>query len=192
MADNLVLNAGAGGATMGTDEVNIGGTNVHVQYVKILDGTADGTTRLAVGANGQATDVKAIAAGANKIGDVGIGTRASGGPTSVRDLDAKATTGVNVKASGGQVYFIHVTNTRTTALYLKLYNKSSAPTSGDTPQHTFLVPTQGDSKGAGFCIAIPHGIQFSTGIGYRATTGLGDADNNNPGTNECILNLTYA
>jgi hypothetical protein len=40
MADDLILNPGAAGSTLRTDEL---GTGQHVQYVKLMDGTADGT-----------------------------------------------------------------------------------------------------------------------------------------------------
>lgn len=38
MADNLTLNAGSGGASLKTDQL---ADNSHVQYIKLLDGTAD-------------------------------------------------------------------------------------------------------------------------------------------------------
>lgn len=40
MADNVTLNSGTGGATLKTDEL---ADTSHVQYVKLMDGTADGT-----------------------------------------------------------------------------------------------------------------------------------------------------
>jgi hypothetical protein len=53
MADNVTLNAMAGGSTVAADEVTDGtlGT-VKVQYVKIMDGTLDGTNKANVDANG--------------------------------------------------------------------------------------------------------------------------------------------
>lgn len=44
MADDLTLPAT--GAAVGTDEVDLGGGAVHVQYVKLVDGTEEGTDRL--------------------------------------------------------------------------------------------------------------------------------------------------
>ncbi len=59
MADNVAISAGTG-TTVAADEVVDGilGT-VKVQYVKLMDGTLDGTSKAAVGANGLAADVKA-------------------------------------------------------------------------------------------------------------------------------------
>lgn len=46
MADNVAITAGSG-TTIATDEVAVnGGTTAHVQFVKLVDGTADGTTGL--------------------------------------------------------------------------------------------------------------------------------------------------
>lgn len=54
MADNVSVTAGAG-TTIAADEVNDAGLGVvKVQYVKLMDGTADGTTKAGVGANGLA------------------------------------------------------------------------------------------------------------------------------------------
>lgn len=44
MADDLTLPAS--GAIVGTDEVDLGGGAVHVQYVKLVDGTEEGTDRI--------------------------------------------------------------------------------------------------------------------------------------------------
>lgn len=56
MADNVAITAGSG-TTIGADEVTDGtlGT-VKVQYVKLMDGTLDGTSKATVGANGLKVD----------------------------------------------------------------------------------------------------------------------------------------
>lgn len=76
IADNVAITAGAG-TTVAADEVADGtlGT-VKVQFVKLMDGTLDGTAKAAVGANGLACDVKALPAtpaGTNLIGKVSSG-----------------------------------------------------------------------------------------------------------------------
>lgn len=45
MADNIVLNAGTGGATLATDEL-AGPPTRHVQYVKLMDGTPDSASAI--------------------------------------------------------------------------------------------------------------------------------------------------
>lgn len=52
MPDNVAITAGSG-TTIATDEVAVnGGTTAHVQYVKLVDGTADGTTGIKGDPNG--------------------------------------------------------------------------------------------------------------------------------------------
>lgn len=59
MSDNVIITAGSG-TTIAADEVVDGSLGtVKVQYVKIMDGTPDGTSKAAVGANGMSVDVKA-------------------------------------------------------------------------------------------------------------------------------------
>lgn len=60
MADNTSLNPGAGGDLIATDEV-VDGTlgTVKVQYVKLMDGTLDGTTKAAISAAGLKVDLGA-------------------------------------------------------------------------------------------------------------------------------------
>lgn len=80
MADNVAITAGAG-TTVAADEV-VDGTlgTVKVQFVKIMDGTLDGTTKALVGANGLAVSVVSggIASGAVASGAVASGAFASG------------------------------------------------------------------------------------------------------------------
>lgn len=60
MADNVIITPGSGN-TVAADEV-VDGTlgTVKVQYVKIMDGTLDGTSKASVGANGLKTDGSAV------------------------------------------------------------------------------------------------------------------------------------
>lgn len=64
MADNVAITAGTG-TTVAADEV-VDGTlgTVKVQFVKIMDGTLDGTSKAAVGSGGLAVDTEMPAAAA--------------------------------------------------------------------------------------------------------------------------------
>lgn len=139
-------------------------------------------------------DVTSISAGSNLIGDVGIsGARTSGGTSIFRSIDLDETE-EEIKATAGQIYWIHATNTATTPRYLKIYNATAATVvvGTTTPVLTFLVPSQGDANGAGFVLSIPNGIAFGTAITAAATTGVADADTGAPGANEVIVNIGYA
>lgn len=132
--------------------------------------------------------------GSNLVGDVGIsGARTSGGTTLYKNIDVDETED-QVKATAGQLYWIHAINLGTTVRYLKIYNATAATVVVGTtvPDLTFPIPTQGDANGAGFALSVPNGIAFGTAITIAATTGVADADTGAPGANEVIVNLGYA
>lgn len=85
---------------------------------------------------------------------------------------AATTNATSAKATAGDVTSVHAYNTTAGVLYLKLYNKASAPTVGtDTPTHTLAIPPNGALN-----IVWPHPLYFSTGIAYALTGGAADAD----------------
>lgn len=138
--------------------------------------------------------VTSISAGSNLIGDVGLsGARTSGGTTIFRSIDLDETE-EDVKTSAGQVYWIHAMNLGSSTRFLKFYNATAASVSvgTTTPVLTFPLATQGDTNGAGFTLAIPNGIAFSTAICVAATTGIADSDTGAPGANEVVVNIGYA
>lgn len=114
-----------------------------------------------------------------------------GGCSAYQNLDVDET-GENIKASAGQVYTIAVSNSAalsgsdTGDRYLKLYNKATAATSGDTPVWTIRLGP-GDSRE----VSIPTGLAFATGISIRATRFIGASDNFAPNANEVSVSIAY-
>src|SRR4051812_11748720 len=102
-----------------------------------------------------------------------------------RTLDGQPT-GVNVKASAGQVGGWFLSNNASSVRYVKLYDKATAPTSGDTPKLTLLVP----ANSAANVLAVA-GIDFTVGLGVRVTTGVADNDTGAPTANDVVVNLFY-
>ena len=173
MADNVAVTAGSG-TTIAADELTDGTLgSVKVQFVKLMDGTLDGSTKAAVGANGLAVDVKAIAAGTNTIGGVVVKpTAVAGGQTLSRVNAAASTNATSLKASSGNILGIRVFNVATYSVFLKLYNKASSPTVGtDTPTWTIPIPA-----GAGFAEEFAFGRPAATGIAYAITKLQADSD----------------
>lgn len=173
----------------------VGGTELQVDIVGALPAGTNAIGKLAAnsGVDIGDVDILSIAAGANLVGNVGIGVRTSGGATIFRSLDLDETE-EEVKATAGQVYWIHAINLAATKRYLKFYNATAANVTvgTTTPVLTFVIPTQGDTNGTGFVLTVPMGIPFDTAISAAATTGLADNDTGAPGANEVILNLGYA
>ncbi len=118
---------------------------------------------------------------------------AAGGCTPHQNLDVDETED-DVKTTAGKLFWLHAVNLTATKLYLKIYNATAANVSvgSTTPLLTFLVPTMGDTNGAGFTINFgSQGTQFDTAICIAATTGFAVADTGAPATNACIVNLGY-
>lgn len=137
-------------------------------------------------------DVTSIAAGVNLIGDVGLQPRTSGGLSIHKTLDLDESE-EEVKATGGQVYAMHVMNLTNALLYLKFYNDTAANVIVGTtvPVMTIPIPGNNDTDGAGFTWSIPQGIAFSTAICAAVTTGLADNDTGAPAVNACVATILY-
>jgi hypothetical protein len=104
-----------------------------------------------------------------------------------RLLSSAATTNAtSAKASAGTLRRITGWNARASAVYLKLYDKVSAPTVGtDTPRKTIYLPAQ-----SGFVFDIDD--YFGQGIAFALTTGSADADTGAVASGDVLgLNLDY-
>jgi hypothetical protein len=114
-------------------------------------------------------------------------TATASGVTASRINAAATTNATSVKGSSGQVYTIDVFNAAAYNVFLKLYNKATAPTVGtDVPVMT--IPVQ---SGGGFSKTWPHGLPFSTGIAYAITKLQGDTDTTAVLVNELTGNMTW-
>lgn len=189
--DNAVLDTIASNTTGLSGAVS--GSELQVDIVAALP---TGTNTIGkLGANSGVdigdVDILSIAAGSNTIGDVGLATRTSGGVSVYYDNDLDETA-VAVKASAGQIYFIHAINLHTAPLYLQLFNvaQGSVTVGTTTPTMQFVIPSAGTANGAGFTIAIPQGIAFGTAITAAASTN--SEGNGAPGANLCHVNIGYA
>lgn len=122
---------------------------------------------------------------------VTLAPHTAGGPTIFRSLDIDESE-EEIKATAGQVYWIHAMNMVATARYLKFYNATAASVTvgTTTPVLTFPIPAN-STTGAGFVFNIPQGIPFSTAISVACTTGVADNDTGAPGASDVIINVGY-
>ena len=110
----------------------------------------------------------------------------SGGLSIYRNINLGAS-GRNIKSSAGQIYGWFLFNRSASVRYIKLYNKSSAPSVGlDTPIMTIPLPA-----GAGANVNFTSGISFTRGVGIGATTGVSDNNTGAPAANEVLVNIIY-
>jgi len=86
------------------------------------------------------------------------------------EASAASTNATVVKAGAGSLLWISGYNTSSTDVFMKFYNKASAPTVGTDPAvMRVALPAE-----AAFNLALP--FKFTTGIGYSITTGHLDTD----------------
>lgn len=175
MADNITL-PGTGSVVAVDEVVDATLGTVKVQFVKLMDGTLDGTTKAAVGANGLAVNVTALPAGTNVLGHViGDASATAGGiSTTARLASAAASTNAtNVKTTAGRLYSVSGRNNAVYDIFLVLYDAATnPPVPGTTTIRKKIVCPANQA----FVYDWPLGLSFATGIGYAFTKLVADAD----------------
>lgn len=127
--------------------------------------------------------IVSLAAGSASIGTVilgagsaSVGTVATPSGSAISVTTTASTNASSQKASAGNLFELSVSNPTATAIYVKLYNKASAPTVGtDVPVLTIPVA-------AGITVQPPLGNigkRFTTGIAIAATAAAAATDTGN-------------
>ncbi len=184
--------AGATGPGTVINAAKLGWCNLTARHVRFLlsVATTAGTTTVYVrllkeelselpsGLSQVAVASAVLSSGWNVIGKVwrDISPTLGNGPTLLyhRLLSAAASTNAtSVKNGAGRLVKIRGYNAKAALVYLKLYNKASAPTVGtDTPIMTIPLKASSDFD---FDMQVL-GANFSTGIAYALTGAVTDAD----------------
>ena len=155
-----------------------------------IDQTTPGTTnKVSIGTDGTVALNAALPAGTNTIGGtVRVPSATQAMPSRARIASAASTNATSVKASAGGVYHIVAANMATSARFLKLYDKASAPTVGtDTPIATIYLPANG-----GFAELFDIPMGFTTGIAYAITALVADTDTTAVALNDIHGFILYA
>lgn len=121
----------------------------------------------------------------------GWAVRAVRGSRTVKHfVSAGSNNATSLKGTAGKVYAVHVYNTAAYDVYLKLYNKATAP--APATDTALLIATIGCQAG------LPRdyffdtaGANFSTGIGYAVVKGIADADNTSVLASDCTAQIEY-
>lgn len=152
---------------------NCGGYVLLRSTFRLHDQTVTMYTQEVTKIAGQGTNRSDLAMPVTPVGSFTITEGAVISP-SVYTLTTLATTNASsVKTSAGNLYSIVATNLTATTMYLKIYNKASAPTVGtDIPIMTIPLPAN-DIKVLEFGRV---GIRPSLGIALAVTGGLADSD----------------
>lgn len=115
----------------------------------------------------------------------------SGASLPFRVIGAASTNATSVCAQGCRLTMLTAGNINDQEVFLKLYDKASAPTVGtDTPVYTFPVP--GNTRASGTNIPIPDGgIEFKNGLALAITAGIADSDVTAVSANEQVVNGAF-
>ncbi len=99
----------------------------------------------------------------------------------------------SIKASAGSVAWIHATNDTTGPVYLKFYNLATGSVTLGTTSCLFQceIPGNASSTGAGFTVALPIPIPFTTAITYAVTGGISFTDNTSITASKVNLAVLY-
>lgn len=178
------ITTGALSATIasGTQSIFLAGigafTKIRLTALAAVTGTAAVTLRAVDGNSLVALDGP-IPAGSAAIGSVTVSGTATVTPanaTAYSAVTTASTNGANVKNAAGNLYEITCSNPTATPVYVKLYNKASAPTVGtDVPILTIVVA-------ANSTVPLQLGVvgkRFATGISIAATGAIAASDATN-------------
>jgi len=180
------VTANQGGAPWAENITQFGGTNLSTG----TGAGGNGIPRVTV-SNDSAVKLwdGTTAAAVDTVGGVKITptpTSNQTGPSQSKIKAAASDNATNVKNAAGQLYGYDLSNNTASNKWLKLYNKASAPTSGDTPAATILIPANGGRN-----VEWKMGLPYGTGIGYRITGGVAENDATNTAVDDVTGFLLY-
>ena len=126
----------------------------------------------------------------NGAGQVGIL------PTGVQcySFIADATDELLISASARKLWGVDVFSIDATPVYVKLYDKATAPSESDTPVHRTGVPANATAAlGAGSNKGVwPNYVALTAGLGVRAVTGIADSNDAALTGSEVIVNVYWS
>jgi hypothetical protein len=116
---------------------------------------------------------------------------ATGGYTPYAALSTAAVLTAEIKGSAGKIASLQCFNNGANEVFIRLYNQTGAPGSGDAANIVWRGMIPGNAAGAGFSIPIPIGIACATGIGVRVSGAVADNDTTVLAANEVMVNVQY-
>lgn len=117
---------------------------------------------------------------------------ANGGLTPYGLVQPGTPAATSIKASAGQVGWIHASNDQATPVYVKWFNTVAGSVTLGTTSAVFQTEIPGNTGGAGYTVSIPQGLTFSTAIVYAVTGAIGFTDNTAITATKVNLAVGYA
>lgn len=165
-----------------------GYVKIRITALAAVTGTATVSMNLSRAARTVTMD-SAIPAGTNILGQVQLQPSANQGNTLHAKISTADVNATNVKSSAGTVMAGLIANKALTGMWLKLYDKATAPVVGtDVPVCRVFV---GASSTLPFDFG-PNGGKFVNGIGYGMTSTDANTDTVGVLAAQCYLTLVYA
>ncbi len=166
------------------------GTNLHT----VVDSGTITTVTTVTTVSSVTAIAGALPAGTNTIGAVTTVAGTTGGTTPyVLQQSANSNNSTSVQASASTLYGLEAFNLAAYPVYIKFFNKASAPTPGsDTVVKSIMVPANSTAaNGAGVVISWDKGVAFGTGLAFAIVKGQANSDNTSVASGDCTLNLDY-
>lgn len=101
---------------------------------------------------------------------------------------ANSTNATNLKASAGTIGHLSGYSAAAVPTWVTFYNNAGTPTCGTSIVYEVLIPVNSTS-GGGLIEDIPAGLNFSTGIAYCMTTGIGGTGS--VAASSIVLNVAF-
>lgn len=176
-----------------TNGLSVSVTNASVAVtaasLPLPTGAATAAKQPALGTAGSASADVITVQGITSMTPLSVSTspNTSGGCSQTHIVSAATTNATSVKGSAGQLYGIDVFNNAAYPVYVKFYNKATAPTVGtDTVLRAFGV-----QAGVGRRAEFVNGIAFATGIAMAITKGITDADTTAVALSDCVVDVDW-
>ena len=168
---SVTLGAKADAASTATDTTPISSVSIWKQISKSAQALVAGLVTIGQNVMANSTPV-AIASDQSAIPVIQKPSSVTGGQTPSRVNSAGSTNATSLKGSAGNLLEVDLKNNAAYAVYVKFYNKASAPTVGtDTPVWTLPL-----AAGEGYARSFPRGKPFATGLAYAITKNQADSD----------------
>tara|TARA_R100001463_G_scaffold19673_5_gene48351 strand:+ start:4999 stop:5427 length:429 start_codon:yes stop_codon:yes gene_type:complete len=112
-----------------------------------------------------------------------------GGLSVHKFISAATTNNTFIKKGGGSVYGFTFYNQSGSPLWVRLFDKASAPVDADISIMSFVIPAA--ANGGTITISLPVGISFKSGIGFNVTTGGNDGNAGATAANEAFGSIFW-
>jgi hypothetical protein len=157
------------------------------QVLVIEDETTRGRRVTVTAANALKVDGSAVTQPIS--GNLGLVPVTSGGCAGYHTVATGSNNAASIKGTAGQLYGVHVFNNAAYPVYVKIYNKATAP--APATDNALLIDVIGVQAGTQRDWVQPDGKAYGTGIGIAIVKNIGDTDNTSVVANDAVVDVDY-